>query len=44
MTLDTYAHVMQTTLRAAADRMSDALGLDDIDPDEGQQAEEDSAA
>ncbi|MFJ9807330.1 tyrosine-type recombinase/integrase [Streptomyces sp. NPDC101158] len=24
MTLDTYAHVMQTTLRAAADRMDDA--------------------
>ncbi|WP_319663779.1 tyrosine-type recombinase/integrase [Streptomyces sp. MI02-7b] len=29
MTLDTYAHVMRTTLRAAADRMDDALGLDD---------------
>ncbi|MFJ4523898.1 tyrosine-type recombinase/integrase [Streptomyces sp. NPDC088810] len=29
MTLDTYAHVMGTTLRAAADRMDDALGLDD---------------
>ncbi|MFH9739206.1 tyrosine-type recombinase/integrase [Streptomyces roseolus] len=28
MTLDTYAHVMQTTLRAAADRMDDALGTD----------------
>jgi integrase len=28
MTLDTYAHVMQTTLRAAADRMDDALGPD----------------
>ncbi|MFJ5887638.1 tyrosine-type recombinase/integrase [Streptomyces californicus] len=26
MTLDTYAHVMGTTLRAAADRMDDALG------------------
>ncbi|MEU7500561.1 site-specific integrase [Streptomyces griseofuscus] len=31
MTLDTYAHVMGTTLRAAADRMDDALGLDDED-------------
>ncbi|MGC9472590.1 tyrosine-type recombinase/integrase [Streptomyces sp. WG4] len=29
MTLDTYAHVMDTTLRAAADRMDDALGPDD---------------
>ncbi|MBT3167848.1 site-specific integrase [Streptomyces sp. Vc74B-19] len=28
MTLDTYAHVMDTTLRAAADRMDDALGPD----------------
>lgn len=28
MTLDTYAHVMQTTLRAAAERMDDALGPD----------------
>ncbi|WP_051926714.1 tyrosine-type recombinase/integrase [Streptomyces durhamensis] len=27
MTLDTYAHVMSTTLKAAADRMDDALGL-----------------
>ncbi|MFE2018004.1 hypothetical protein ACFW9O_08110 [Streptomyces sp. NPDC059499] len=26
MTLDTYAHVMGTTLRAAADQMDDALG------------------
>ncbi|MFD1658123.1 tyrosine-type recombinase/integrase [Streptomyces caeni] len=39
MTLDTYAHVMGTTLRAAADRMDDALGLDD----EGE-TEDDSAA
>ncbi|MFA0845852.1 tyrosine-type recombinase/integrase [Streptomyces rochei] len=31
MTLDTYAHVMDTTLRAAADRMDDALGPDDND-------------
>ncbi|WP_405409106.1 tyrosine-type recombinase/integrase [Streptomyces decoyicus] len=28
MTPDTYAHVMQTTLKAAADRMDDALGPD----------------
>ncbi|MFE9310362.1 tyrosine-type recombinase/integrase [Streptomyces sp. NPDC088353] len=28
MTLDTYAHVMGTTLRAAADRMDDMLGGD----------------
>lgn len=34
MTLDTYAHVMHTTLRAAADRMDDALGLDEEDGDE----------
>ncbi|MER7965315.1 tyrosine-type recombinase/integrase [Streptomyces ardesiacus] len=34
MTLDTYAHVMGTTLRAAADRMDDALGLDDVEDDE----------
>ncbi len=27
MTLDTYAHVMQTTLREAADRMDDVLGM-----------------
>ncbi|MFC9731170.1 hypothetical protein ACFWGM_30875 [Streptomyces roseolus] len=43
MTLDTYAHVMQTTLRAAADRMDDALGLDGTDPDEGQEPEENPA-
>lgn len=29
MTLDTYAHVMDSTLKAAADRMDDALSLDD---------------
>ncbi|MYS24683.1 Site-specific recombinase XerD [Streptomyces sp. DvalAA-14] len=29
MTLDTYAHVMDSTLRKAADRMDDALSLDD---------------
>ncbi|WP_181767103.1 tyrosine-type recombinase/integrase [Streptomyces albidus (ex Kaewkla and Franco 2022)] len=28
MTLDTYAHVMDSTLRAAAERMDDALGSD----------------
>jgi integrase len=31
MTLDTYAHVMNTTLKAAADRMDDALGEDPKD-------------
>ncbi|MGV9497389.1 tyrosine-type recombinase/integrase [Streptomyces sp. NPDC003642] len=31
MTLDTYAHVMDTTLRAAAERMDDVLNLDDPD-------------
>lgn len=35
MTLDTYAHVMNTTLRAAADRMDDALGFNDTDKDGG---------
>ncbi|MFI1157355.1 tyrosine-type recombinase/integrase [Streptomyces sioyaensis] len=34
MTLDTYAHVMQTTLTAAADRMDDALGVDEPTEDE----------
>ena len=29
LTLNTYAHVMDTTLRAAAERMDDALGTDD---------------
>ncbi|MFJ5803014.1 hypothetical protein [Streptomyces decoyicus] len=29
MTLDTYAHTMRTTLKAAADRMDDALGMDE---------------
>lgn len=37
MTLDTYAHVMGTTLRAAADRMDDALGPDV--PDDEQETE-----
>ncbi|MFD7979098.1 tyrosine-type recombinase/integrase [Streptomyces sp. NPDC059071] len=31
MTLATYARAMQTTLRAAADRMDDALGPDTND-------------
>ncbi|MFJ4202172.1 tyrosine-type recombinase/integrase [Streptomyces sviceus] len=35
MTLDTYAHVMDTTLRAAADQMDDALNLDE--PDENSE-------
>ncbi|MFE3016716.1 tyrosine-type recombinase/integrase [Streptomyces sp. NPDC059256] len=44
MTLDTYAHVMQTTLRAAADRMDDALGIDDPDGRENDAPGESSAA
>ncbi len=44
MTLDTYAHVMSTTLQAAADRMDDALGLDESqeesDGEQEQAAEE----
>lgn len=43
MTLDTYAHVMQTTLRAAADRMEDALGLDSL-PEGGTEGPEESTA
>ncbi|MFF7544188.1 hypothetical protein ACFZCU_11230 [Streptomyces canus] len=39
MTLDTYAHVMDTTLRAAADQMDDELNLDE--PDENSQGEAD---
>ncbi|MGP3687406.1 tyrosine-type recombinase/integrase [Streptomyces sp. IBSNAI002] len=42
MTLDTYAHVMQTTLRAAADRMDDALGLDDSTQEEDAAPEDPS--
>ncbi|WP_219577863.1 tyrosine-type recombinase/integrase [Streptomyces griseus] len=39
MTLDTYAHVMGSTLRAAAEQMDDALGLEDVDDDpEGENA------
>ncbi|WP_369234723.1 tyrosine-type recombinase/integrase [Streptomyces sp. R21] len=37
MTLDTYAHVMDTTLRAAAKRMDDALNLNE--PDEESEGE-----
>ncbi|MFD7321391.1 tyrosine-type recombinase/integrase [Streptomyces sp. NPDC059875] len=45
MTLDTYAHVMPTTLKAAADRMDDALGFDDAGEEgEGEEPEESSAA
>lgn len=44
MTLDTYAHVMSTTLKAAADRMDDALGLDEseeeFDGEQGPDTEE----
>ncbi|WP_313896269.1 site-specific integrase [Streptomyces sp. YIM 98790] len=29
MTLDTYAHVMDTTLKAPAEQMEDALGMDE---------------
>ncbi|WP_432109621.1 tyrosine-type recombinase/integrase [Streptomyces sp. AA1529] len=36
MTLDTYAHVMDTTLKAAAEQMNDALGTgDEEDGDDG---------
>jgi hypothetical protein len=31
MTLDPYPHVMHTTLRAAADRIDDALGVDNAE-------------
>ncbi|MCT9090486.1 site-specific integrase [Streptomyces sp. ASQP_92] len=44
MTLDTYAHVMQTTLRAAADRMDDALGLAEEKEADGDDTEPDAAA
>ncbi|MCX4423033.1 MULTISPECIES: tyrosine-type recombinase/integrase [Streptomyces] len=42
MTLDTYAHVMSTTLKAAADRMDDALKLDDSE-EESDDAQEPDA-
>ncbi|MFE4676031.1 tyrosine-type recombinase/integrase [Streptomyces sp. NPDC056723] len=39
MTLDTYAHVMGTALRAASDRMDDVLGPDESEDDpEGESA------
>ncbi|WP_329118281.1 site-specific integrase [Streptomyces sp. NBC_01353] len=44
MTLDTYAHVMQTTLKAAADRMDDALGRDESGEEGGEAPEETPAA
>ncbi|MDI5968602.1 tyrosine-type recombinase/integrase [Streptomyces sp. SL13] len=34
MTLDIYAHVMDSTLKAAAERMDDALGPDDGEDDQ----------
>ncbi len=44
MTLDTYAHVMQTTLKAAADRMEDALGVDNLGDEEKDDPEAPPAA
>ncbi|MFJ8081524.1 tyrosine-type recombinase/integrase [Streptomyces sp. NPDC096205] len=41
MPLDTYAHVMGTTLRAAADQMDNALGYDDSAEDLTSEAEPD---
>ncbi len=38
MTLDTYAHVMDTTLKAAAEQMEDALGMDE-DTEEPEESE-----
>ncbi|MGW8955637.1 tyrosine-type recombinase/integrase [Streptomyces sp. NPDC055709] len=42
MTLDTYAHAMQTTLGAAAEWMEDALGVDK--PNEGDEDDGESGA
>ncbi|MFJ6646755.1 tyrosine-type recombinase/integrase [Streptomyces sp. NPDC091290] len=42
MTLDTYAHVMSTTLKAAADRMDDALGLDESGDESSSEQEVDA--
>jgi integrase len=42
MTLDTYAHVMDTTLRAAAECMEDALQLNIDEPDEKSDGEAES--
>jgi integrase len=36
MTLDTYAHVMQTTLHEAANRMDEALGMGGDNRDDGE--------
>ncbi|MGW4505305.1 tyrosine-type recombinase/integrase [Streptomyces sp. NPDC004436] len=44
MTLDTYANFMDSTLRAAAERMEDALGIEDSPEDEGEAPEEPAAA
>ncbi len=44
MTLDTYAHVMGTTLRAAADQMDEALGHDEADDTEGDESGSKEAA
>ncbi|MCU7822210.1 tyrosine-type recombinase/integrase [Kitasatospora sp. DSM 101779] len=44
MTLDTYAHVMQTTLHDAANRMDDALGMADNKPDGGEEDDGPAAA
>jgi integrase len=41
MTLDTYAHVTGTTLRAAADQMANALGYDDSGEDSPSEEEPD---
>jgi integrase len=41
MTLDTYAHVMGTALRAASDRMDDALNLGDPDEESERETEAD---
>lgn len=44
MTLDTYAHVTHTTLRAAADRMDEALGVDEEQDVQEDEAGPDTAA
>ncbi|WP_033820901.1 tyrosine-type recombinase/integrase [Kitasatospora sp. MBT63] len=44
MTLDTYAHVMQSTLREAADRMDDALGVAADNESEGGEDDDGPAA
>ncbi|MEU6220523.1 hypothetical protein ABZ845_23845 [Streptomyces sp. NPDC047022] len=42
MTLDTYAHVMDTTLRAAAEQMDAALDLDGSDAKSDGEVEPDA--